>query len=42
MSAPPGGVGEFCWMDVKTRDLSGTAAFFSKALGWRFAVDEED
>ncbi|MEV0439692.1 VOC family protein [Streptomyces spectabilis] len=32
----------FCWMDLKTRDLSGTAAFFSKVLGWRFEVDEED
>ncbi|EFE67429.1 hydroxylase [Streptomyces viridosporus ATCC 14672] len=42
MAARLGSVGEFCWMDVKTRDLPGTAAFFSKALGWRFAVDEED
>ncbi|GHE68453.1 VOC family protein [Streptomyces capitiformicae] len=33
---------EFCWMDLKTRDLPGTAAFFSAVLGWRFAVDEED
>ncbi|WP_328349396.1 hypothetical protein OG800_01775 [Streptomyces sp. NBC_00445] len=32
----------FCWMDLKTRDLPGTAAFFSTALGWRFAVDEND
>ncbi|WP_246096774.1 VOC family protein [Streptomyces botrytidirepellens] len=32
----------FCWMDLKTRDLPGTAAFFSKTLGWHFAVDEED
>jgi predicted enzyme related to lactoylglutathione lyase len=29
-------------MDLKTRDLPGTAAFFSTALGWRFAVDEDD
>ncbi|MGW0826068.1 VOC family protein [Streptomyces sp. NPDC002845] len=32
----------FCWMDLKTRDLPGTAAFFSTALGWRFAVDADD
>ncbi|MGP3974432.1 VOC family protein [Streptomyces sp. 8N114] len=29
-------------MDLKTRDLPGTPAFFSTALGWRFAVDEND
>ena len=29
-------------MDLKTRDPDATAAFFSQALGWRFAVDEED
>ncbi|GGZ29939.1 hypothetical protein GCM10010365_57970 [Streptomyces poonensis] len=29
-------------MDVKVRDPSGTAAFLSEALGWCFAVDEED
>jgi predicted enzyme related to lactoylglutathione lyase len=33
---------EFCWMDLKTRDLAGTATFFSQTLGWRFAVDDED
>lgn len=32
---------EFCWMDLKTHDPSGTAAFFSSVLGWDFAVDEE-
>lgn len=32
----------FCWMDLKTRDLPGTTAFFSTALDWHFAVDEED
>ncbi|MFB9904414.1 VOC family protein [Allokutzneria oryzae] len=37
-----GSANEFCWMDLKTRDQSGTAAFLSEALGWRFAVDEED
>ncbi|MFG3258715.1 VOC family protein [Streptomyces sp. NPDC048172] len=37
-----GSVNEFCWMDLKTRDLPGTAAFFSEVLGWSFAVDEED
>lgn len=37
-----GSVNEFCWMDLKTRDPTGTAAFFSQALGWRFAVDEKD
>ncbi|WP_225993199.1 VOC family protein [Actinomadura rudentiformis] len=33
---------EFCWMDVKTRDVPGVAAFFGAVLGWRFAVDEND
>ncbi|WP_203182231.1 VOC family protein [Streptomyces pratensis] len=33
---------EFCWMDLKTHDPSGTAAFFSAVLGWEFAVDEND
>ncbi|CAM5579434.1 hypothetical protein SBADM41S_10798 [Streptomyces badius] len=37
-----GPLNEFCWMDLKTRDPSGTAAFFSAVLGWDFAVDEED
>jgi predicted enzyme related to lactoylglutathione lyase len=37
-----GSLNEFCWFDLKTRDPAGTAAFFSKSLGWRFAVDEED
>lgn len=37
-----GSLNEFCWMDLKTRDLPGTAAFFAKTLGWHFAVDEED
>ncbi|MFF6785751.1 VOC family protein [Streptomyces sp. NPDC012510] len=37
-----GSLNEFCWMDVKTRDLPGTAAFFADTLGWRFAVDKED
>ncbi|MFB4320242.1 VOC family protein [Actinomadura sp. 21ATH] len=32
----------FCWMDVKTRDVPGAAAFFGTVLGWRFAVDEDD
>lgn len=42
MTARPGSPNEFCWMDLKTRDLPGTAAFFAATLGWRFAVDEED
>lgn len=42
MTARLGSLNEFCWMDLKTRDLAGTANFFSKTLGWRFAVDEED
>lgn len=42
MTTRLGSVNEFCWMDLKTRDLPGTAAFFGKTLGWRFAVDEED
>jgi uncharacterized protein len=33
---------EFCWLDLKTSDIAGTAAFFAKVLGWRFAVDEND
>ncbi|MEU4174460.1 VOC family protein [Streptomyces sp. NPDC026589] len=37
-----GPMNEFCWMDLKTRDPSGTAVFFSSVLGWEFAVDEED
>ncbi|WP_258044168.1 VOC family protein [Streptomyces sp. SM11] len=37
-----GPMNEFCRMDLKTRDPSGTAAFFSTVLGWDFAVDEED
>ncbi|GAA2097745.1 hypothetical protein GCM10009801_68350 [Streptomyces albiaxialis] len=37
-----GSVDEFCWMDLKTRDMPGTAAFFSEVLGWSFAVDGED
>lgn len=40
--ARPGSPNEFCWFDLKTRDPAGTAAFFSKTLGWRFAVDEQD
>lgn len=42
MTARLGSPKEFCWMDLKTRDLPGTAAFFADTLGWRFAVDEED
>lgn len=37
-----GPLDEFCWMDLKTRDPSGTAAFFAAVLGWHFAVDEQD
>ncbi|MEU3207017.1 VOC family protein [Streptomyces cyaneofuscatus] len=37
-----GPLNEFCWMDLKTHDPSGTAAFFSSVLGWEFAVDEQD
>ncbi|MGH4035899.1 VOC family protein [Actinomycetota bacterium Odt1-20B] len=37
-----GSLNEFCWLDLKTRDPSGAAAFLSQALGWTFAVDEED
>lgn len=32
----------FCWMDLKTHGLRGTADFFSSVLGWDFAVAEED
>jgi predicted enzyme related to lactoylglutathione lyase len=34
--------GEFCWFDVKTRDVLATSAFFSVALGWKIAVDPDD
>ncbi len=37
-----GPLDEFCWMDLKTHDPSGTADFFSAVLGWDFAVDEDD
>ncbi|WP_106397910.1 VOC family protein [Actinocorallia populi] len=37
-----GAVNEFCWMDLKARDVPAAAAFFSAVLGWRFAVDEKD
>ncbi|MCE7083014.1 VOC family protein [Streptomyces sp. ST2-7A] len=42
MTIRPGAMNGFCWMDLKTRDTTGTARFFSGVLGWRFAVDEED
>ncbi|MGW4234176.1 VOC family protein [Streptomyces sp. NPDC004980] len=42
MTTRLGSLNEFCWMDLKTRGPAGTATYFSKALGWRFAVDEED
>ncbi|MEX3107152.1 VOC family protein [Streptomyces sp. ST1015] len=29
-----GDLGEFCWMDIKTRDLQGTAARLSAEFGW--------
>ncbi|NLU70718.1 VOC family protein [Streptomyces sp. HNM0574] len=37
-----GSLNEFCWMDLKTREVSRTAAFFADVLGWEFAEDEED
>lgn len=37
-----GSPGEFCWLDMKTRDVAGTSVFFSSVLGWHFAVDEDD
>lgn len=42
MIARSGSPGGFCRMDLKTRDLPGTAAFFAATLGWHFAVDEQD
>ncbi|QFQ96788.1 VOC family protein [Streptomyces phaeolivaceus] len=42
MTAGPASPTGFCWMDLKTRDLPGTAAFLTAALGRRFAVDEDD
>jgi uncharacterized protein len=41
-SATTRAAGEFCWVDLKTRDVPATAAFFSAALGWTFAVDPDD
>jgi predicted enzyme related to lactoylglutathione lyase len=38
-SATTRAAGEFCWVDLKTRDVPATATFFSAALGWTFAVD---
>lgn len=37
-----GSLNAFCRMDPETRDQAGTTAFFSEALGWRFALDEAD
>lgn len=34
--------GEFCWLDLKTRDVAATAAFLHAALGWTAAVDPDD
>ncbi|TQM02922.1 VOC family protein [Pseudonocardia kunmingensis] len=42
MTARPRSPGTFCWLDLKTRDVPATAAFFSAALGWTFAVDPDD
>ncbi|MCP2164789.1 VOC family protein [Goodfellowiella coeruleoviolacea] len=42
MTTRLGAGGEFCWMDLKTRDVAGTAAFLTAALDWRFAVAEAD
>lgn len=42
MTTDLGSLNRFCWMDLKTRAMPGTAASFSSALGWRFAVDEDD
>ncbi|MEW1870510.1 VOC family protein [Streptomyces caelestis] len=38
LGAPNG----FCWVDVKTHDVPGTAVFFSAVPGRRFAVGESD
>jgi predicted enzyme related to lactoylglutathione lyase len=42
VTTPLGAPNEFCWMDLKTRDIPGTAAYFSAVLGWQFAVDEHN
>ncbi|MDT0444670.1 hypothetical protein [Streptomyces johnsoniae] len=42
MTPRPGSLNEFCWMDLKARDVPGTVTFFSEMLGRHFAVDEED
>ncbi|MBK1786075.1 VOC family protein [Prauserella cavernicola] len=31
----------FCWLDLKTRDLAGTAALLSAVFGWEIAEDGE-
>jgi predicted enzyme related to lactoylglutathione lyase len=36
---PPRPDGTFCWVDLKTRDPSTTAAFFAAVLGWSFEMD---
>ncbi|MEV4091280.1 VOC family protein [Streptosporangium saharense] len=42
MTTHLGTLNTFSWMDLKTHDIPGTAAFFSAVLGWDFAVDEQD
>lgn len=32
--------GEFCWLDVKTRQPQATSAALTEALGWNFRFDE--
>ncbi|PXY25096.1 hypothetical protein BAY59_24000 [Prauserella coralliicola] len=38
MSGRLGSVGEFCWLDLKTRDVEATSAFLSRTLGWEFTA----
>ncbi|MER5771478.1 VOC family protein [Streptomyces sp. NPDC001985] len=42
MTARPGSLNGFCWLDLKTGDTAAAGEFFGAVLGWGFAVDEED
>ncbi len=37
-SAPGSAASPFCWLDVKTRDVTGVSAFATAVLGWQVAV----
>lgn len=33
---------DFCWTDIKTRDVGATTRFFQAVLGWTWADDPDD